>query len=234
MTIAAAHLALRMFIFAALLFFAVSSAFAENGKIFYSDGPSDQKKVALTFDDGPGANTERILEILKEKNVKATFFMLGVSVVKHPELAKEVAAAGHEIGNHTYGHVSFFAYKGADKEAKMESEIAKGEAAIKKATVTTPVIMRYPYGYSKKEAIAVAKKRGYKVINWTFGCDWEKKPTAEEMHQKYLGALKNGSIFLMHDLNGNPRVPEFLGKFIDEIREKGYDIVTVSELIKAE
>jgi len=218
-------------IFTALLCFAASQVLADTGKVFYTDGPADQKKVALTFDDGPGKNTERILEILKEKNVKATFFMLGVSVAGHPDLAKEVVAAGHEIGNHTYGHVSFFAYKGADREAKMDSEISKGENAIKKATGITPVIMRYPYGYSKKEAIAVAKKRGYKVINWTFGCDWEKNHTAEEMHQKYLGALKNGAIFLMHDLNGNPRVPEFLGKFIDEIREKGYEIVTVSELL---
>ena len=219
-------------VFAALLFVSVFCFAAENkGKVFYTDGPADKKKASLTFDDGPGANTEKILEILKEKNVKATFFMLGASVADRPKLAKKVFGAGHEIGNHTYGHVNFFSYKGEDKEEKLESEIIKAEETIKKVIGVPPAIMRYPYGYSRKEALDIAKKRGYKVINWSFGCDWEKKLTTQEMLQKYLGALKPGAIFLMHDLNNIPKVPEFLGDFIDEIKRQGYEIVTVSELL---
>ncbi len=88
-----------------LLFFAVS-CFAQI-KTFYSNGPENGARVALTFDDGPNKATKKILEILKEKNVKASFFMLGVRVRKSPISAKAVAVAGHEIANHTYEHINF-------------------------------------------------------------------------------------------------------------------------------
>ncbi|MDR1720957.1 MAG: polysaccharide deacetylase family protein [Endomicrobium sp.] len=201
-----------------------------SAEIFYSYGPGNVKKVALTFDDGPGSATEKVLDILKEKNVKSTFFLLGVRVKSSPRMARAIASAGHEIANHTYGHVNFYSYKGKDKAAKMERELLEGKNIIKKITNTEPLLVRFPYGYLKSDAIKTAEKYGFYVINWTFGCDWEKM-TAEEMHDRYRKAVKNGAIFLMHDLDKNSKVLLFLGDFIDELKKLNYKIVTVSELL---
>jgi peptidoglycan/xylan/chitin deacetylase (PgdA/CDA1 family) len=211
-----------------LLFFAVT-CFAQI-KTFYSNGSENDAKVALTFDDGPNKATKRILEILKEKNVKASFFMLGVRVRKNPIVAKAVAVAGHEIANHTYGHINFYIYKDKDKIDKMEKELLHGESVIKAATGVEPFLVRFPYGYSKPDAVEAAKRHGCCVVNWSFGCDWE-KITAGEMHNKYKKAIKNGAIFLMHDLQENEKVLSFLSDFIDEIKQMGYEIVTVSEIL---
>ncbi|MDR3256075.1 MAG: polysaccharide deacetylase family protein [Endomicrobium sp.] len=202
-------------------------------KIFYADGPKDVKKISLTFDDGPGKSTAKILEILKEKNVKATFFMLGIRVQNDPDTAKAVAVAGHEIGNHTYGHINFYAYKGEDKIDKMKKEILRGKNIIKKVTGIDPFLVRFSYGYSRFDAIEVIRNSGCYLINWSFGCDWT-AVTAEEMHNKYKKALKNGVIFLMHDLPKNKKVLSFLSSFIDEIIEAGYEIVPVSQLLNIE
>jgi peptidoglycan/xylan/chitin deacetylase (PgdA/CDA1 family) len=199
-------------------------------KTFYSDGPKLSKKVALTFDDGPGKATEKILKILKEKKVKATFFMLGVSVANRPALAKAVLNAGHEIANHTYGHINFYAYKNKDKMLKMEQEILKAESVIRDVVGINTFLLRFPHGYAKKDAIEIARKLGYYMINWSLGTDWQNM-TADEMYLKYKNAIKNGAIFLMHDLFKNEKVISFLDAFIDDIRNKGYEIVTISELL---
>ncbi|GHT59322.1 polysaccharide deacetylase [Endomicrobiia bacterium] len=199
-------------------------------KTFYAEGSKDIKKVSLTFDDGPGKATKKILEILKENNIKATFFMLGVRVQNDPEGAKAVLASGHEIANHTYTHTNFYAYKGENKAIQIEKELLQGEKIIKDVLDVKPVLVRFPHGYAKPDAVTIAKNNGYSVINWSFGADWENM-SAEEMHAKYRKAIKNGAIFLMHDLLKNDRVLSFLGVFISEIKKEGYEIVTVSELL---
>jgi len=219
------------YISALLLLLGFTFCHAEN-KVFYTDGPGDSKKVALTFDDGPGAATEKILAILEEKDVKATFFMLGCNAAEKPKLAKKVFEAGHEVQNHTYGHVNFYSYKGEDKNDKMEKELLKAQDAIEKAVGVKTYLVRFPYGYSRDDAKALAKKNKYKIINWTLGYDWDKKLTAEEMSEKYKASIKSGAVFLIHDLNNNERLLSFLPDFIDEIKEKGFEIVTVSELLQ--
>ena len=199
-------------------------------KTFYTDGNKLEKKVVLTFDDGPGKVTKKILEILKQKKVKATFFMLGASVVDNPSLAKTVLDAGHEIANHTYGHINFYTYKNEDKSLKMEQEILQTESVIENILGVKTFLVRFPYGYAKQDSIQVASKLGYYVINWSFGTDWQNMP-ANEMYLEYKNAISNGAIFLMHDLFENEKVISFLGDFIDDIKNSGYDIVTVSQLL---
>jgi peptidoglycan/xylan/chitin deacetylase (PgdA/CDA1 family) len=210
------------------LFFAVTG-FAQI-KTFYADGAKDIKKVALTFDDGPGKATRKILEILEEKKVKATFFMLGVRLQNDPETAKAVLTAGHEIANHTYEHINFYVYKSENKASKMENELLQGEKIINDTFNIKPFLARFPHGYARPDAVEIARNNGYYLVNWSFGIDW-KNITAKEMHEKYKNAIKNGTIFLMHDLPKNDKVISFLADFIDEIREAGYEIVIVSELL---
>jgi peptidoglycan/xylan/chitin deacetylase (PgdA/CDA1 family) len=202
-----------------------------SAKTFYANGSPNIKKVSLTFDDGPGKATEEILKILKEKGVKATFFMLGVRVENDTETAEKVVAGGHEICSHTYKHVNFYSYKFGDKISKMEREILHAKKAIKDKLGIDTYLMRFPYGYSKLDGLKVAQKLGYYVINWSFGMDWE-NVSAQRMLEKYKQAIRNGAIFLMHDLPKNEKVLSFLEEFIDEIRSQGYEIVTVSELLE--
>jgi peptidoglycan/xylan/chitin deacetylase (PgdA/CDA1 family) len=154
-------------------------------------------------------------------------------VKSKPDAAKALAVAGHEIANHTYKHVNFYAYKGKDKIAKIEKEILYSEDIIKRVTGAEPFLIRFPYGYSKYDAVEIARKHGRCVINWSFGCDWEKM-SSKEMLDRYKKAVKNGAIFLMHDLPKNDKLLLFLGDFIDELKKLNYEIVTVSELLNLE
>jgi peptidoglycan/xylan/chitin deacetylase (PgdA/CDA1 family) len=221
---------MKIFIALVIIFLSLSlpCGAAQN---FYTRGNANSNEVALTFDDGPGLNTQKILDILKEKNVKATFFMLGTSVKKRPLTAKKVAEAGHEIANHTYNHINFSEYTDADKKEKFETELLTTQSEIEKATGVKPRLVRSPNGYNTSDARRIASANGYTMINWTFGCDWDISLTAREMHAKYKAAITPGAIFLMHDLSSDYRVPSFLAQFIDDIRAKGLEPVTVSKLL---
>jgi peptidoglycan/xylan/chitin deacetylase (PgdA/CDA1 family) len=215
-----------------ILFFVVSCIYVcyLQANNFYASGPQNIKKISLTFDDGPGENTLKILEILKKKKVKATFFMLGCNVKNNSETIKKVFNDGHEIANHTYKHINFYNYNKENKTTVIENEILSTEKAIKDILNIKTFLIRFPYGYSKQDAIKIAKKYNYYVINWTFGIDW-KQMDINKIYDEYKRSIKNGSIFLMHDVSKNNNVLMFLEKLIDEIIENGYKIVTISELL---
>jgi peptidoglycan/xylan/chitin deacetylase (PgdA/CDA1 family) len=219
-------------IIVSILFFCTCICFAY-AEIFYADGCKDLKKVSLTFDDGPCNSTKEILKILKKNNIRVTFFMLGTRVQNNPDIARAIVSAGHEIANHTFKHINFYNYKNADKTSKIENELLHGETIIRNVTGVKPFLVRFPHGYAKTDAINIAKKHGYYVVNWSFGCDW-KQMAAEEMYEKYRSALKKGTIFLMHDLHKNEKILSFLDSFICYIKKAGYEIVTVSELLNLE
>jgi len=209
----------------------VCSVYVSAEKIFFTVGDKHKKEIALTFDDGPGLNTEEVLKILKDKNVKATFFLLGSSVEKHPEMVKEIYNAGHEIGNHTYNHVNFFKYSGDDEKEKLKEELLLCQDLIKSIIDYRTKLVRFPYGYSHENALEVAKENNYKVINWSFGVDWKHFSDEEELFEQYLNNAEPGIIFLMHDLAKNLKLTQMLPKLIDELKNKNYEFVTVSEII---
>ena len=201
---------------------------------FFADGDRGKKAVALTFDDGPGPFTERVLKILDDEKVKATFFMNGDQVAIRPRIAKEVYLRGHEIGDHTYSHVNFYAYEkknGAEKaKEKVRSEMDLSRRRIEQATGFTPTLCRMPNGYHRAWLGPVAKEFGYVLVNWTFGEDWLKIP-ADRLEKDYLAHLKPGAILLMHDGGrGREKTLQILPKVIAEGRRRGLAFVTVSEL----
>ncbi|MDR3048372.1 MAG: polysaccharide deacetylase family protein [Elusimicrobiota bacterium] len=218
-------------IFVAIIVFLLSGISLIESKDLYTEGSPSSKKVALTFDDGPGASTIAILDILKSKNVKATFFLLGSHVKKNPNWTKRLVQDGHEIGNHTYNHINFFLYDKENKDDKIENELLSSEKIIKETIGVKTHLARFPNGYSRSDAIQIAKKHGYIVINWAFGCDWNRKMTDDEILAKYKKAIRSGTIFLLHDAPKNAKAVRILSKLIDEIKAKGYEIVTVSELL---
>ena len=182
---------------AALFAFAAAAAAAEPGS-FFTDGPRDKKEIALTFDDGPGNSTPKVLEVLKKYGVKATFFMEGDQVEFRKKAAKMVFDDGHEVGSHTYSHPNFYSYKKDDYRQQLSKELDKAGKLIEGVTGKRPNVLRMPYGYVKAWVKEVAKEKGYVLVNWTFGCDW-KKMTAEQLAGEYIKHIGSGAIFLMHD-----------------------------------
>lgn len=183
-----------------------------------------QKCIALTYDDGPGsASTRALLEHLRARGVKATFFMVGAQVAKYPSMAKRVAAHGHEIANHTYSHKNLRRLSAA----KIRSEVARGAAAIRKATGTTPTLVRPPYGaYNAKVRNAV----GAPLIMWSVDTrDWADR-SASVVASRVIAQARPGSIVLMHDIHKTTAAAA--PRIIDTLAKKGYKFVTVSELLR--
>ena len=220
---------MKKIVFVLLFLVITTSLYAE--QTFFTRGSLNIKEVALSFDDGPGSNTKDILKILEKKDVKATFFLLGTSVEKRPKLVKEIYSKGHELANHTYGHMNFFKYNERDKEEKIKEEVLQCQDLIKDITDFRTKLVRFPHGYLREDALSVAKEINYKIVNWTFGIDWERDLSYEEMLDLYLENTKPGTIFLMHDLQKNTKIIKMLPLLIDRLKEKNYKFVTVGELI---
>jgi chitin deacetylase len=219
-----------------ILFFAVLLAngvlFAQDkdSKVFYAGGPANVREVALTFDDGPGPNTDKVLALLDKYNIKATFFMEGQLVAMRHDIVKRVTQKGHEIGGHSWSHPDFYHYKGQDYREKLQKEIDMTQNAFK-ALGMKPKLMRMPYGYVKDWVKEIARQNGLILINWGFGCDWTNK-SKEEIADAYVKHIGPGMIFLMHD-GGSKREKTLytLPILIEELKKKGYKFVTISEML---
>jgi polysaccharide deacetylase family sporulation protein PdaB len=195
---------------------------------------NNKKLVALTFDDGPDNKyTLQILEILKEYNVKATFFMVGIQVKKYPETAKKIVEEGHSIGNHSWSHKDLTKLSGK----ALDNEIDKTQLAIQEVTGVTPHLMRAPYGAISNALLNVVHKEDMKHVYWTVDTrDWAGSSVAD-MHKNVLAHTHKGGIILMHSFGGRKHAIEhtvmLLPSIIKDLREKGYEFVTVDELIES-
>lgn len=199
---------------------------------FYAEVKTREKVIALSFDDGPGKYTEEILEVLKSAGIKATFFVEGSQIQPHAAALKRAFSEGHEIANHTYSHINFYAYAKKDYREVLIEEIEKTEHLIVKNTGAKPNLLRMPHGYIKRWVKEVAKEKGYVVVNWSFGCDWTNKSVAE-MAELYKRNIKPGAILLFHDGGKNrKKTIEVLKEVIVAAKEKGYRMVPIGELLK--
>ena len=183
------------------------------------------KCVALTFDDGPGPYTSRLLGYLAAKDVHATFFMLGQQVQVYPKVAAAVAAGGHEIGVHTWDHRSLPELS----NARIGTEISSTVSILRKATGVNPTLLRPPYGATNSRVATIAKQQGLAEVMWSVDTlDWKTRSTA-----KTIAAAKNdtrrGSIILVHDIH--PTTVEAVPGIIDALQAKGYHFVTVTQLL---
>ncbi|CUH95281.1 hypothetical protein P22_1351 [Propionispora sp. 2/2-37] len=188
---------------------------------------TSRKVVALTFDDGPlGRTTPAILDILQEKQVKATFFVVGERAEQFPELVKREERDGHEIGNHTYSHPNLFSLT----RNNIDKEIEKTDQIITKMT-TKPLFFRPPEGRFNKSIINLARDKGYTVILWSVDpFDWRLHPAGDTVNT-VLKKTKPGSIILLHDGIYPSTTPEALNYIIDSLKDRGYEFLTISQLL---
>ena len=206
---------------------------ANRPQTLYWHGDPRAKTIALTFDDGPNEPyTSEILKILKDNNVRATFFLLGKNVEAEPAAAREILAEGHVIGNHTYDHRNLV----TRTNAQVRREILMGEKAIEGATGLKPTLFRPPYG--EKDALTLRQTRslGYVMVEWSVSAEDWRRPGASIIVKRVVHSARNGSIVLMHDGDKTRRgdrsqTVAALPAIISSLREEGYEFVTVPELL---
>lgn len=199
-------------------------------KNYIYSGDKNSNLVALTFDDGPNAKyTPMLISILKEKNVKATFFLLGEQVKLFPAQAKALADEGHEVACHSLSH------KDLRKASKDEivKEICDAQEIIEQATGKKPKVFRPPYGNSNATVVDVCKSAGIdNIIFWSVDTnDWKPGTTKADIVAKTTKEARGGAIILLHDRF--TKSVEAAGDIIDELKAKGYKFVTVSEMLNA-
>lgn len=195
--------------------------------VIYREFNVDQPYIALTFDDGPSPETTpRLLAILRERGIKATFFVLGNMVAKHPEVLKMIADEGHEIGNHSWSHpqLTRIPLSAADQQ------VGETSALIEQVTGRKPLYLRPPYG-SMKPALRdhIEEAFGLTLINWSVDpLDWKNRD-AKLVHDEIMKQVKPGAIVLSHDIYAS--TVDAYAQVLDELIAKGYKFGTMSQLI---
>ena len=189
----------------------------------------DSKAVALSFDAAWGnEDTQQLIDILNEYNVKATFFLVGDWVDRYPESVKQLYEAGMEIGNHSNDHAHFTKLS----EDSIVSNVQACNDKIKAITGTSPTLFRCPYGEYDDHVISTINNMGMHVIQWEVdSLDW-KALSAEDIYERITSKVSAGSICLFH--NAALHTPEALASIIEYLLSEGYDIVPISELIYTE
>ena len=185
--------------------------------------PNDEKKVFLTFDDGPTPEiTEWVVAQLKKYNFKATFFCIGNNIAKHPELFNQLITEGHAIGNHTFNHV-----KGWNTPNKTYlKEVEKCEEEIQKASIKhiPSKLFRPPYGKIKPSQSRKLRKLGYKIIMWdVLSADYKQTITKEKCLENVVKNVESGSIIVFHDsIKAFTNLEFVLPKTLQFLSENGY------------
>lgn len=181
--------------------------------------------VALTFDDGPGPDTDELLEALARAEAPATFFLVGERVARAHPLVARIAAAGHEIGSHTWSHGRL-----ADRPWRAWIELVRTAAAIRGATGTRPRLFRPPYAQSSPRLALAARLAGSRVVTWDVDPrDWQ-AGDAETVTERVLRDAWPGSIVLLHEGRGSISIDAVAG-IVAGLRERGLEPVTVSALL---
>ena len=182
--------------------------------------------VAITYDDGPGAETNRLLDKLKAKNAHASFMVIAPSAEQHPELLKRMKAEGHTIGNHTKSHrqLNTLPYD------QVSQEIDAGNAAIKKATGQSTRWVRPPYGATNATVDQVTRDKGVSQALWDVDTvDWKDR-NSEHVCSSAVQGARAGSIVLMHDIH--PTTVDAADCVIDGLRAKGLEPVSLDRLLR--
>jgi peptidoglycan/xylan/chitin deacetylase (PgdA/CDA1 family) len=190
--------------------------------------PNNQKMIALTFDDGPGPYTMRLLQILEKYNAKATFFMCGYSLERNDteEILKKMEALGCDLGNHTMNHKQLDKIKAK----KIRKEVNGVSEIIKSYVGHNPKFVRPPYGAGIKSK-KVIENVGYPMICWNVdSLDWKTKSKKKTI-KNVLRDAGDGDIVLMHDIH--EWTVDAVEKIIPKLQKQGYHFVTVSEMAKA-
>ncbi|QMU76672.1 polysaccharide deacetylase family protein [Streptacidiphilus sp. PB12-B1b] len=206
----------------------IAEALAREGRCL-KRGPAHLRQVALTFDDGPGgADTGRILDVLRDYGVPATFFCVGLHAQAEPATVARIADEGHAIGNHTWSH-PFLPDLTRDEVLFQLDATAR---AIADVTGQQPTLVRPPYGAQTPDSMAWVADHGLTTVLWGQDTnDWS-QPGAEAIRANALTGIGNGSVVLMHDAGGDrSQTVAALPGVIEALLADGYSLVTVDQML---
>ncbi|MDZ4287752.1 MAG: polysaccharide deacetylase family protein [Prosthecobacter sp.] len=199
-------------------------------RLSYSQVNITQPVVAMTFDDGPHPSlTPKLLDLLKEHNIKCTFFVVGKNAKAYPDIIRRILAEGHEIGNHTWTHLSLTGHS----DEQIRKELKQSEDALFAAANYRPQVMRPPYGaINTRIKQLMFTEFGYSTIMWSVDPqDW-RRPGSGVVTSRLLAGAHPGAIMLAHDIH--PGTITAMPAFFDQMLAKGYQFVTVSQLLNME
>lgn len=197
--------------------------------------PRGSKKLALTFDDGPNdPHTLHLLEILAKHGVHATFFMLGKFVQQRPDIARDVAKAGHVIGNHTFSHPNLI-FK---SRAQATAELQNCERILADAVGDHSRLFRPPFGGRRPASLRVARSLSLLPVMWNVtGRDWN-APSVEYIEKKVASQLRGGDVILLHD-GGHQRMGvdrsltvTATDRLLTRYQQEGYEFLTVPQMME--
>jgi peptidoglycan-N-acetylglucosamine deacetylase len=196
--------------------------------------PRGEKQLALTYDDGPNdPHTLKLLEVLARHNVRATFFLIGRYVRERPDLAREIASAGHAIGNHTFTHPLLI----FQSESEICQQLSDCRAAIQEAVGEHSNLFRPPFGGRRPAVLRIARELGLEPVMWSVtGYDWNTPPAAQ-IQAKVSSQIRGGDVILLHDGGhkqmGADRSQTVIATdhLITRYRSKGYGFVTIPQMI---
>lgn len=203
----------------------------EGAKVYYTRCEVDQPIIAITFDDGPHPEfTPRLLDTLKERQIHATFYMVGRNVTAYPKIVKRMVDEGHEVANHSWSHPSL---SGMGTES-VRSQLKRTHEAIVKACGVAPLTYRPPYGAIRlQQRGAIQVEFGYPTIIWDVDpLDWKTPRSVKRVHDQVLSQTRNGSIVLLHDIHQT--TVDAMPATLDALMERGYKMVTVTQLLQLE
>lgn len=192
------------------------------------------KQIALTFDDVPDIRfTPDVLDILKSKGVKATFFAIGSSALMYPKIMARIHKEGHAVGNHSYNHPLFAKLS----LQQFQRQISRTNRILHSIIGVKPHLIRPPYGFINERQLRWARDHHYKVINWNVdSLDW-KGLGKEEIRRNVLSQIAPGAIVLMHAGGGKGSsltgTVQALPRLIDTIRDRGYQLVTLPQMMRS-
>jgi peptidoglycan-N-acetylglucosamine deacetylase len=205
--------------------------FEERGEVVW-EVTTDQKVIALTFDDGPDSvYTPQILDLLKRYDAKATFFVIGSKVEKNPDLTNREVYEGHELANHTYTHPRMNRISAQN----LQEEIEKAQSIVHSVTGQNLNIFRPPGGVYNETVVNTAKRAGYLVVMWSWDQDtrdWS-NPGVNKIVNRIISNDHHGGIVLFHDSGGDrSQTVAALAQILPELKTRGYRFLTVSELLQ--
>ncbi|MEO8621532.1 MAG: polysaccharide deacetylase family protein [bacterium] len=192
--------------------------------------PGSDNVVSITFDDGPNpVATPRILDVLQDENVHATFFVLGRHADRWPHLVRRMADEGHQLGNHGYFHRKLH----RRTPSYVRDDLTRGAEAIERACGVRPTVFRAPHGFRNPWVTPIARSLGERTIGWSLGVWDSARPGADEIVKRSLDGLRAGSILLLHDGDGydangdRTQTAEALPRIIQGLRARGFRFVTL-------
>lgn len=224
-------IAISLVLAAIIIIIASISVYASSNKLLpIYCVETDKKQIAISFDAAWGNDdTEELIEILKEYDVPATFFVVGAWVDKYPESVKQLSDAGHQIQNHSNTHPNMPQLSAS----QMVDEIKACNEKIKAVTGKTPTLFRPPYGDYNNQTIKTLSDLNMYTIQWDVdSLDWKDNATAESICKRVTSKVKNGSIVLFH--NDAEHTPEALPQILKCLKDEGYEFVFIEDLILKE